>query len=80
MSSGLGKHAEERTPVLAVLGTPSVSVARVAGTIRVSIVFSSEKKTARPTKSSFGFPIANLHMAIFVMKNLLPSNLRDFYS
>ena len=34
----LSKYAEERTPVLAVLGTPSVSVARVAGTIRVSIV------------------------------------------
>ena len=32
------EDAEERTPVLAVLGTPSVSVARVAGTIRVSIV------------------------------------------
>jgi len=34
----LSKYAEERTPVLAVLGTPSVSVARVVGTIRVSIV------------------------------------------
>jgi hypothetical protein len=34
----LSKYAEEQTPVLAVLGTPSVSVARVAGTIRVSIV------------------------------------------
>jgi hypothetical protein len=34
----LSKYAEERTPVLAVLGTPSVSVARIAGTIRISIV------------------------------------------
>src|ERR1039458_9894740 len=34
----LSKYAEERTPVLAVLGTPSVSIARVAGTIRVSVV------------------------------------------
>jgi hypothetical protein len=34
----LSKYAEERTPVLAVLGTPSVSFARVVGTIRVSIV------------------------------------------
>jgi len=33
----LSKYAEERTPV-AILGTPSVSVARVADTIRVSIV------------------------------------------
>ena len=34
----LSKYAEERTPVLAILGTPSVSVARVVGTIRISIV------------------------------------------
>ena len=34
----LSKYAKERTPVLAILGTPSLSVARVAGTIRVSIV------------------------------------------
>jgi hypothetical protein len=34
----LSKYAEERTPVLAVFVTPSVSVARVVGTIRVSIV------------------------------------------
>jgi len=34
----LGKYAEERTPVLAAFVTPSVSVARVTGTIRVSIV------------------------------------------
>ena|SRR5271155_4247417 len=33
----LGKYAEERTPVLAVFGTPSLSIARVTGTIRVSI-------------------------------------------
>src|SRR5271170_3150617 len=33
----LGKYAEERTPVLAVFVTPSVSVARVTGTIRVSV-------------------------------------------
>ena len=35
----LSKYVEERTPVLAILGTPwSLSVARVVGTIRVSIV------------------------------------------
>ena len=33
----LSKYAEERTPVLATFVTPSVSVARVTGTIRVSI-------------------------------------------
>lgn len=33
----LGKYAEERTRVLAVFGTPSVSIARVTGTIRISI-------------------------------------------
>ncbi len=33
----LSKYAVERTPVLAVFVTPSVSVARVTGTIRVSI-------------------------------------------
>jgi hypothetical protein len=33
----LRKYAEERTPVLAAFVTPSVSVARVTGTIRVSI-------------------------------------------
>src|SRR5260370_15951250 len=34
----LGKYVEERTPVLAVFVTPSVSVARVTGTIRISVV------------------------------------------
>jgi hypothetical protein len=34
----LNKYAEERTLVRAVLGTPSVSVVRVVGTIGVSIV------------------------------------------
>lgn len=34
----LNKYAEERTPVRAVLGTPSGSVARIVGTIGVSIV------------------------------------------
>ena len=34
----LSKYVEERTPVRAVLGSPSLSVARVLGTIRVSIV------------------------------------------
>ena len=34
----LNKYAEERTPVLAVFVTPSVSVARVRGMIRVPIV------------------------------------------
>jgi hypothetical protein len=34
----LSKYVEERTPVRAVLGSPSLSVARVVGTIRVSIV------------------------------------------
>ena len=34
----LSRYAEERTPVLAAFVTPSVSVARVTGTIRVSIV------------------------------------------
>ena len=33
----LGKCAEERTSVLAVVGSPSLSVARVTGPIRVSI-------------------------------------------
>ena len=33
----LSKYAEERTPVLAVFGTPSLSIARVTGTIRISI-------------------------------------------
>lgn len=33
----LGKYAEEQTPVLAAFVTPSVSVARVTGKIRVSI-------------------------------------------
>jgi hypothetical protein len=33
----LGKYVEERTPVLAVFVTPSVSVARVTGTIHVSL-------------------------------------------
>jgi hypothetical protein len=33
----LGKYAEERTNVLAVVGSPSLSIARVAGPIRVSI-------------------------------------------
>jgi hypothetical protein len=32
----LSKYAQERTPVLAAFVTPSVSVARVTGTIRVS--------------------------------------------
>jgi len=34
----LSKYAEEGTPVLAAFVTPSVSVARVTGTIRASIV------------------------------------------
>jgi hypothetical protein len=34
----LSKYVEERTPVLAVFVTPSVSVARVTGTIRISAV------------------------------------------
>lgn len=34
----LSMYAEERTPMLAAFVTPSVSVARVLGTIRVSIV------------------------------------------
>jgi hypothetical protein len=34
----LGKYVEEQTPVLAVLVTPSVSVARVTGTIHISVV------------------------------------------
>jgi hypothetical protein len=33
----LGKYAEERTSVLAVVGSPSLSIARVTGPIRVSI-------------------------------------------
>ena len=36
--SVLRKYAEERTPVLAAFVTPSVSVARVTGAIRVSTV------------------------------------------
>jgi len=34
----LGKYVDERTPVLAVFVTPSVSVARVTGTIHISVV------------------------------------------
>jgi hypothetical protein len=34
----LSKYVDERTPVLAVFVTPSVSVARVTGTLRVSVV------------------------------------------
>jgi hypothetical protein len=34
----LGKYAEERKPVLALLVTPSLSVARAMGTIHVSIL------------------------------------------
>ena len=34
----LNKYVEEQTPVLAVFGTPSLSIARVTGTIRVSSV------------------------------------------
>jgi hypothetical protein len=34
----LSQYTDERTPVLAAFVTPSVSVARVTGTIRVSIV------------------------------------------
>jgi len=34
----LSKYVEERTPVLAVFVTPSVSVARVTGTIHISVV------------------------------------------
>lgn len=33
----LGKYAEERTRVLAVVGTPSLSIARVTGTIQLSV-------------------------------------------
>ena len=33
----LSKYVEERTPVLAVFVTPSVSIARVTGTIRISV-------------------------------------------
>jgi len=82
----LSKYAEERTPVLAILGTPSVSVARVVGTIRVSIVGGApcplvgREDTASPTRPSFGFPIANLPMAIFGMENLLRTSLKDFWS
>ena len=36
--SVLGKYVEERKPVLAVFWTPSMSVARVTGTIRISMV------------------------------------------
>jgi len=34
----LGKYADERTPVLAVFVTPSVSIARVTGQIHISDV------------------------------------------
>ena len=37
-SSLLNKYAEERTTVLAVFVTPSMSVARVTGTIHISVV------------------------------------------
>jgi hypothetical protein len=57
----LGKYVDERTPVLAVFVTPSVSVARVTGTIHISVVegvgpHSLERKTVRPTKSNSDFP------------------------
>ena len=85
----LSKYAEERTPVLAAFVTPSLSVARVVGTIRVSIVgwrpliFSSEKMTASPTKSSSDFQIAILSTATFVrpvLKIMVRTSLRDFWS
>jgi hypothetical protein len=34
----LGKYVDERTPVLAVFVTPSVSIARVTGLIHISVV------------------------------------------
>ena len=33
----LGKYVDERTPVLAVFVTPSVSIARVTGLIHISV-------------------------------------------
>jgi hypothetical protein len=56
----LTQRRSERTPVRAVLGSPSLSVARVVGTISVSIVVGIPhllvgKMTASPTKSSFDF-------------------------
>lgn len=58
--------------------SPELQARFASPSLEASLAFSSEKKTARPTKPSFGFPIANLHTAIFVMNNLLPSDLRDF--
>jgi hypothetical protein len=54
----LSKYVEERTPVLAVFVTPSLSVARVLGTIRVSLVAGTSphlivgKTMVSPTKSN----------------------------
>jgi len=60
--------------------SPELQARFASPSLEASLVLSSEKKTASPTKSSFGFPIANLHTAIFVMKNLLHTDLRDFWS
>jgi hypothetical protein len=80
----LSKYVEERTPVLAVFVTPSVSVARVTGTIHISVVDGITphlivgKETASPTKSSSDFQIASLRTAIFVTPLLKTSVLTSF--
>jgi hypothetical protein len=54
----LRKYEVERTPVLAAFVTPSVSIARVTGTVRLSIVdgvpphLIGGNKMAHPPKSS----------------------------
>ena len=75
----LSKYAEERTPVLAAFVTPSVSVARVTGAIRVSTV----AEDGESDQIKFGFQIANFSTATFVkpvLKILRRTNLRAFWS
>ena len=81
----LGKYVEERTLVLAVFVTPSRSVARVTGAIRVSVdgsgPASGNRKRRQPvqTKSSFDFLIASSSMAIFETRSPLTS-MKDSWS
>ena len=86
--SVLRKYAEERTPVLAAFVTPSVSVARVTGAIRVSTVAGAPvllvgKEDGESDQIKFGFQIANFSTATFVkpvLKILPRTNLRAFWS
>ncbi len=68
----LGKYVDERTPVLAVFITPSVSIARVTGLIHISVVdvvgphLIVGKDNGTSAKSSSDFQIASFRTAIFV--------------